>query len=430
MVSGKSSTHESKRITPLILTNTLTRRKEALHLLEPGTVKLVTCGPSVYRRPHVGNYRTFLYEDILHRYLEYLGYKVIRVINFTDVEDKAIAELKRTGKKWKEITEPTERRFFEDADLLQIKVPEVVPRSSTSVEQAVYLIQKLLDAGVAYWHEGDIFFDPLKFRDFGKLFHLDMSRWPKKKRRFHKDTYPGRRWNLGDFILWHGCKKMESHPLCWETELGTGRPSWNIQDPAMVTKHLGYQADIACGGIDNLYRHHDYNIAVIEAVSGKEFCHYWLHGEHVLVDGKKMSKSKGNTVYPQTLMDQGCQPAHVRFFLMYRHYRERLNLTDRSLDRGRGRLDRSKAMIKEIGIDPAAAGPVGEIVGSLGREFLDIFEEAMNDDLDVEKAFDGIYERLAEMASDRKKGGLTAGQRQDIAGALTRIDSVLRVLGS
>ena len=198
----------------------------------------------------------------------------------------------------------------------------------------------------------------------------------------------------------------------------------------MVTKHLGYQADIACGGIDNLYRHHDYNIAVIEAVSGKEFCHYWLHGEHVLVDGKKMSKSKGNTVYPQTLMDQGCQPAHVRFFLMYRHYRERLNLTDRSLDRARGRLDRSKAMIKEVGIDPAAAGPVGEIVGSLGREFLDIFEEAMNDDLDVEKAFDGIYERLAEMASDRKKGGLTAGQRQDIAGALTRIDSVLRVLGS
>jgi len=425
MVARKGS---GRRTTPLVITNTLTRQREAVRLMESGKVKLVTCGPSVYRKPHVGNYRTFLYEDVLHRYLEYLGYGVERLINFTDVEDKAIAELRRTGKEWKEMTEPTERQFFEDADLLEIKVPKFVPRSSTSVDQAVFLIQKLIDKGYAYWYRGDVFYDPLKFSDFGKLYHLDMSRWPKKKRRFYKDTYPGRRWNLGDFILWHGCKEMEAHPLCWETELGTGRPSWNVQDPAMVTKHMGYQADIACGGIDNLYRHHDYNIAVIEAVSGKEFCHYWLHGEHVLVDGKKMSKSKGNTVYPQTLLDQGCGPAHIRFFLIYQHYRKKLNLTDRTLDRARGRLDRSKMMMNEIGVAPTKFAPDLDVRSNLGREFLDIFEEGMNDDLNIARAFDGLYERLAEIASDKRKGSLTSNQRQGISAALGRIDHVLRVL--
>jgi cysteinyl-tRNA synthetase len=429
MMSRNKSKTKFEGTTPLVLTNTLTREREVLRLREPGRVKLVTCGPSVYRRPHVGNYRTFLYEDILQRYLEYLGYDVRRIINFTDVEDKAIAELKRTGKEWKEITEPTEQQFFQDVELLKIKIPEVVPRSSTSVNQAVYLIQKLIKKGYAYWHEGDVFFDPLKFPGFGKLYHLDMSRWPRKKIRFRKDTYPGRRWNLGDFILWHGCKGGEDHPLCWHTALGTGRPSWNVQDPAMVTAHLGYQADIACGGIDNVYRHHDYNIAVIEAVSGKEFCHYWLHGEHVLVRGKKMSKSKGNTIYPETLLGQGYTPEEIRFFLIYRHYRNRLNLTEQSLKRSKKKLNRFEGMMQEIGLGKVKTPSVSEPTGSLGREFLDIFEEAMNDDLSVEKAFDGLHERLAEMASGKGKGGLNSRQRRDVSEALGRIDQVLGILG-
>lgn len=428
MSSRKESKGKSRRTTPLVLTNTLTRKREVLRLREAGKVKLVTCGPSVYRRPHVGNYRTFLFEDILQRYLEYLGYRVERVINFTDVEDKAIVELKETGKDWKELTEPTERQFFDDAKLLQIKVPEVVPRSSTSVDQAVFLIRKLIDDGYAYWHEGDVFFDPLKCPDFGKLFQLDMSRWPRKKRRFRKDTYPGRRWNLGDFILWHGCRESEDHPLCWHTALGTGRPSWNIQDPAMITTHLGYQVDIACGGVDNLYRHHDYNIAIIEAVSGKEFCHYWLHGEHVLVKGKKMSKSKGNTIYPEALLGQGYTPEEIRFFLICRHYRKRLNLTDQSLKKSKEKLNRFEGVMEEIGLGKAKPRPVSEPTGSLGREFLDIFEEAMNDDLAVEKAVDGLHERLAQMASGKGKGGLNSRQRLDIGEALGRIDQVLGIL--
>jgi len=145
-----------------------------------------------------------------------------------------------------------------------------------------------------------------------------MSRWPKEKRRFKKDTYHGQRWNLGDFILWHGHKPGDQ--VFWDTEIGRGRPSWNIQDPAIVTEHLGYTIDIACGGIDNLYRHHDYNIAVIEAASGKEFARFWVHGEHLLVDGKKMSKSVGNIVYPQDLMTKACTGQHIRFYLLYGHH--------------------------------------------------------------------------------------------------------------
>ena len=176
-------------------------------------------------------------------------------------------------------------------------IPEIA-RSSTSVEQAARLIRILMDKGYAYRHEGDIFYDPLKFEGFGKLFGLDMSRWPKKKRRFRKDTYPGQRWNLGDFILWHGDKGEKDAPS-WDTELGRGRPAWNVQDAAMVTKHLGYRIDIACGGADNLYRRHDYTIAVVEGASGRTFSSYWPHGEHVLIDRIKMSKSKGNILYPE-----------------------------------------------------------------------------------------------------------------------------------
>ena len=175
----------------LHLTNTLSRKKEPFRSREAGTVKLFTCGPSTYSRAHVGNYRTFLYEDVLQRHLEYLGYHVERMIHFTDVEDKAIDEAQEQGIGLKDLTGPVEDRFFKEVDLLAIKLPEHIPRSSTSVDQAVHLIEILLDKGYAYRHGKDIFFDSLKFEGFGKLYGLDMSRWPEKKRRFRKDTYPG-----------------------------------------------------------------------------------------------------------------------------------------------------------------------------------------------------------------------------------------------
>lgn len=295
-----------EKLPMLELHNTLTKKKEVFKPLKDKKIKMFTCGPSIYQKPHIGNYRTFLYEDILHRYFEYLGYEVERVLNFTDVEDKAITEAERENIPLKKLTDGIARKFFKDARLFKMKDATYYPRSSTSIDQAVHLIEILIKKGYAYWHEEDVFYDPLKFEGFGRLFGISMQRWPKRRKRFRMDTYPGMRWNLGDFILWHGYRNGDK--VYWDTSIGRGRPAWNIQDSAMATEHLGFEIDIVCGGIDNLYRHHDYMIAVTEAVSGKKFSRFWLHGEHLLVDGKKMSKSKGNVLYLDDLLEKRVQP--------------------------------------------------------------------------------------------------------------------------
>ena len=251
----------------LNLYNSLTRKIEPFHPADDMQVKMYTCGPSTYQPAHIGNYRTFLFEDILQRYLEYLGYKVTRLMTLTDVEDKAISEAKKDNLTVEELTSKNEAVFFKDFELLKIKKPDYPVRASKAVDQAVDLISKLLKKGIAYFYtyEGakNVYFDPLKFGGFGKLAHLDMSKWPKKKRRFHKDTYPGTPWNRGDFVLWHGCEQTD---VCYQAPMGMGRPAWNIQDAAIVTKYLGFTVDVGCGGIDNLVRHHDYTLAVAEAV--------------------------------------------------------------------------------------------------------------------------------------------------------------------
>lgn len=166
-------------------------------------------------------------------------------------------------------------------------------------------------------------FDPLKFKEFGKLAKLDLRKWPKKKRRFHKDTYIGARWNRGDSILWHGYNKRDK--VCWNTAIGRGRPAWNIQDAAMIAESLGFTIDIACGGVDNIARHNDYTIAIMESLSRRQLARYWFHVAHLLIDRKKMSKSKGNIIYPDDLLKRGYDGSHIRFFLIYSHYRKRLS---------------------------------------------------------------------------------------------------------
>jgi len=410
----------------LKLNNTMSRRIETFKPRNDGQVKMFTCGPSIYRRPHVGNYRSFLWEDVLQRYLELLGYRVERVINFTDVEDKAIAEAKKEGAEIKKLTNSIAEQFFKDAELLKIKLPEYIPRSSTSVDQAVHLIKTLLKKGYAYWHENDIFFDPLKFDGFGKLFRLDMKRWPKEKKRFKRDTYPGRRWNLGDFILWHGYKNGDL--LHWDTEIGKGRPSWNIQDPAMITKHLGYQIDIACGGIDNIYRHHDYNIAVIEAVSGKEFSRYWLHGEHLLVDGKKMSKSRGNIIYPDDLLHAGHSASHIRFYLIYGHHRRELNLTDKGLQQTSDKLDALKGMVNELTTHEGSATKENGAARRLIAGLLQSFRKSMNEDLNVGVAFDKLFDSLTSLMEFKQKGMLRTADSEEILEKTNQVDQVLQVI--
>jgi cysteinyl-tRNA synthetase len=422
MNSSKINNHTLK------LFNTVTRKKEPFKPREKNIVKIFTCGPSIYTRPHIGNFRTFLFEDILIRYIEHLGYNIERVLNFTDIEDKAVAEAEDQDVPVSELTEKMANTFLKESDLLHLKPPTYNPRSSTTVDQAVELIKVLLKKGVAYWYQGDIFFDPKKFPRFGKLYGLDMSLWPKKKKRFKKDTYPGMRWNLGDFILWHGCTNGEK--VCFDKELGSGRPSWNVQDPAMATKYLGFKIDICCGGIDNLYRHHDYNLAVVEGVSGEEFAKYWLHAEHLLVYGKKMSKSTGNIVYLEDIMRDGYTPEHVRFYLIYSHYREKLSFTQKQFKMSARLLDEFRELIAKL-LDPELFPPQSKSdpeTKAIIKVVIPKFEECLNNDLDIRCAFDDLFEEVGNLLRLKQEGKFTKSDYEQIKENLQEIDNVLQII--
>ena len=393
---------------------------------EDGKVKMFTCGPSIYQPAHLGNYRTFLFEDILLRYLEYSGYDVERTLNFTDIEDKTIIEAKNNLTDIFILTNSCAAKFFMDIAELEIKKPTYNPRSSTSVDKAVKIIERLLQNRHAYWHKGNVYFDIRSFKAFGKLSHLKSSDWPSKIRRFHKDTYPGNNWNIGDFILWHGHRTEEV--LSWESSLGRGRPSWNIQDPAMLCDTLGPTVDIWCGGEDNLVRHHDYNIAVMESITGKKLSSYWLHGAHLLVEGKKMSKSRGNVVYPENLLSNGYSGKEVRFFLVYGHYRKRLNFTHKSMEQKAQRLrdlivviDRLKrtSSDKNLGDNKAS-----EII----TEMIPTFNGHMDNDLDVLSVFDSLEGAITELSYLHDQGKLGKKNIEDLMLSITQINAVLRVL--
>jgi cysteinyl-tRNA synthetase len=409
----------------LFLHNTLSRSKDVFEPRSGSRIKLFTCGPSVYNLPHIGNYRTYLFEDVLERTLESLGYGVQRMLNFTDVEDKAVAEAKSRGlKSLSELTRPNEERFFRDAAELGIRIPEEIPRSSQSVGPAVQLIRRLLDRNHAYWHQGDVFFDPLTCSGFGRLYGLDMSRWPEKRVRFRKDTYPGQRWNLGDFILWHGGEPDD--PYLWESEIGPGRPAWNIQDPAMISEHMGPELDICCGGVDNLYRHHDYNMAIMETAFGTPLAPFWLHGQHLLVDGAKMSKSKGNIVYPRDLFQKGWSSKFLRYFLLSRHYRSRLDLNTDSIDRAWSTFSRLRSLVSEVeGWDsrPNSRGHsrvAPEVTGLVNGVFV-----FLTDDLDVPSAIEFAIRTLEQLQAMKRDGQLSRSDQETILAGLARLDKVL-----
>ena len=314
------------------------------------------------------------------------------------MEDKAIAQAKKENLTVEELTRKNEAVFFQDFKLLKIKTPDYAIRASSAVDQAAKLIAQLLEKGYAYWYEYEgaknVYFDPLKFVGFGKLAHLDMSKWPKNKRRFHKDTYPGTPWNRGDFILWDGC---ELDDVCYVAPIGSGRPAWNIQDASIVTKHLGFSIDVACGGIDNLVRHHDYTLAVAEAVSGKPFSRYWLHGGHLLLNGKKMSKSTGNVLYTSDILKKGFSGEHLRFFLTYGPYRKKLNFTFEKLAETSQKLDSLKSMVKDL--EKQKTDNSNKETKRVDGSMVSVFENGMNNDLDVKTAFDSLYETIRQLST-------------------------------
>ena len=411
----------------LKLYNSMTRKLEEFQPLEKRNVRMYTCGPSIYQLPHIGNYRTFLYEDILLRYLEHKGHRVERTIFITDVEDKAITEAEKEHTTLKELTQRNTDYFLKEFNQLGAKTPTYVAKSSTSIDQAVQLITILIKKGYAYKYDGDVYYDPLKFKGFGKLYRLDMSKWPKKKKRFHKDTYPGNRWNLGDFIIWHKYQPADKEAY-WNTSLGKGRPAWNIQDPSMAKQTLGLKTDFYCGGVDNMIRHHDYVIAIVEGATGQPFARYWLHGEHLLVNWKKMSKSRGNIIYPKDLIERGCQWQHVRFFLINSHYRKRLNFTFDKFKKACDRLHRFKKMISILeNVKKESVRPNLKTRTLIARLVAD-FEQNMDNDLHVKEAFDALFKNVSRLVSQAERGKVNAEEARQAVTAMRSLDQVLRVI--
>jgi cysteinyl-tRNA synthetase len=414
----------------LKLYNSLTRKLESFKPINDKIVKMVTCGPSIYQPPHIGNYRTFIFEDILNRYLEYLGYKVVRVLTITDVEDKAIAEAEKRNIPLKQLTDGNLKLFLETLKKLKVKIPVNMQGSSGIVKQAANLIEILVEKGYAYWytHDGrrNVYFDPLKFDGFGKLFGLDLNKWPKKKTRFHRDTYTGNRWNKGDFILWHGYK--EGDKVYWETKIGKGRPSWNIQDPAMIPKIFEFKADIWCSGIDSIYRHHDYIIAIVESITGKPFVHYWLHAAHLIFEGEKMSKRKGNIKYTSDLLETKCVWNHIRFFFVYDHYRHKLNFAFNHYYKVCKLLRSFRRMVKKLAGAEGSEQQSNIVAKKLVKKIKSDFEKHMNNDLQVKTAFNSLYETVSMLVKLEEQQMLSAEDLKEALAHLKAIDYVLQTI--
>jgi len=340
-------------------------------------------------------------------------------MNFTDIEDKAISEAAKKKIPVNRLTEKNIREFMREMKLLNMKSPDYLPRASEHVDAAVALILKLIEQRIAYWHKGNVYYDPLKFPEFGQLYGLDMSRWPHNKKRFHKDTYPGLQWNKGDFILWHGCKDGDTY--YWDSEIGKGRPSWNIQDPSMISQIFQETLSIYCGGIDNLYRHHDYTKAILESVRPYPMAKFWLHCNHLYVNGQKMSKSKGNVIYSDTLLKQDYSMAEIRFFLMYGHYREKLHFSDRLMSLTAKKLRTFRKIVKAI-TKKAAKNPAP--VDTIGKILRKTFIGHMDNDLHVRDTFNGLFEIVACINVNELNSAEAAG----IIKTLKNIDDVLKVI--
>jgi cysteinyl-tRNA synthetase len=403
----------------LRLFNTSSQSTEPFRPANRNHTVVFTCGPSVYQKAHIGNFRTFLFEDTLVRYLEYSGYAVKWGMTITDVEDKAIAQAEREHITLKRLTDRNLEEFLKEMKLLKIRMPDHLPRASESVAEAASIISRLLDLGAAYRHKGNVYFDPLTFPGFGKLYGLDMTKWPTKKKRFHKDTYPGIQWNLGDFILWHGYRK--GGRVFWESGIGKGRPSWNVQDPAMISRYYDETLSIYCGGIDNLFRHHDYTLAILESIRPYAASLFWLHCRHLLVKGQKMSKSRGNIYYTDTLLAKGYSPAEVRFFLIYGHYRDPLDFSDENMAFTSGKL---KEFRKRVNVIAKTAAKGKHVDGVEGAKLRRLFSQKMDNDLDVRGAFDGLNRLLSEIATREPD----PGEARAIVLALRDIDRVFNVI--
>ncbi len=304
--------------------NTLTKRKDVFQPITEGEVKLYTCGPTVYDTAHIGNFRTFLFEDLLKRYLLLKGFKVTHVMNLTDVDDKTILRCNRDNISIPELTEKYIELFFKDVQTLKIIPADYYPKATEHVAEMINMVKMLIDNGYAYKSDDNsIYFNIEKFDDYGKLTNLDLAE-QKKTKRIASDDYS--KDNPQDFVLWKAWKK-EDGKVFWESPWGKGRPGWHIECSAMSKKYLGDSFDIHCGGVDNIFPHHENEIAQSVCANNKPFVNYWLHSEHLLVDSGKMSKSAANFYKISELIDEGFTPEALRYLLLSGHYRTNINFS-------------------------------------------------------------------------------------------------------
>lgn len=403
------------------LHNTLGGKVEPFVPGKPGEVRMYSCGPTVYDYAHIGNFRTFVFQDILRRFLKSRGYKVIQVMNLTDVDDRIIANAAAAHVSLRDYTEKFAQAFFDDCKALSIEPPEHWVRATDNIDSMVQLIERLRDKSFTYESEGSIYYRISKFPDYGKLSNIDVSGIQTGVRvdvdRYEKES-------ARDFALWKAPKEGEHF---WETAIGRGRPGWHIECSAMAMKYLGETLDIHTGGIDLAFPHHENEIAQSEAATGKHFVKYWLHAEHLLVEGEKMSKSLGNFYTLRDLFAKGYKPSALRFALASVPYRRQLNFTFDGLQQAASSVDRLRNFGDRLvqGKFPASTPKsFSTRIADAAKEF----DAGLSDDLNTARALGAVFEfiREANIAMDKDEFGQSdVSSAQDFLQAFDRVFSVL-----
>lgn len=401
--------------------NTLSGRTEEFKPLEEGIVKLYTCGPTVYDYAHIGNFRSYVAEDLLKRFLKFLGYKVIHVMNITDVDDKTIAGARTEGITLKEFTRKYEKAFFEDIETLRLDKADYYPRATEHVEDMVKIIQGLLEKGFAYEKDGSIYYRIAAFPEYGKLSKIKKEEL-KAGVRIDSDEYEKE--DVRDFALWKAHKPGEPS---WKAPFGEGRPGWHIECSAMSMKYLGPTLDIHAGGVDNIFPHHENEIAQSEAYTGKTFVRYWFHVQHLIVNGEKMSKSKGNFYTLRDLLAMGFSPRAIRYLLLTTHYRKVLNFTFDALYQATASLKRITDFLFELETRKFQKGETEEAQRMIERT-REAFTDALADDLNISGAMAAVFEMVHWGNKAIEESSLRDKDAGKIKSLFYELDRVLAVL--
>lgn len=412
----------------LRLFNTLSRQVEAFAPLDlkGKLVRLYCCGPTVHDFAHIGNFRTFVLADLLCRYLRFRGYDVIHVMNVTDVEDKIIARVKEAGASLKDYTAKFEKAFFEDLAALGCARPDQVPRASHHISEIIHLIEKLMAKGIAYTAgDGSVYFSIKRYQELGRVYgqltKLDFGRM-RPGERVQSDEYE--KDAAADFALWKA-RAPEDGQVFWASPWGEGRPGWHIECSAMSMKLLGASFDLHLGGEDLMFPHHEDEIAQSEGAGeqkpGEKFVRYWVHGAHLLVEGRKMSKSLGNFFTLRDLRKKGFSGRELRFVLASAHYRETFNFTLDGLRGGRSALRRIDECVEKLG------ETAGNAVAEAQAGFLAAFEKALDEDLNVSSAWAIVFDWVRKMNRELGDGKMPPEEAAANLAAWKRVDSVLGV---